>query len=370
VRVFAGSAIVDGTFYTSDATETLSIAANASGNPRIDTVVLRKDFSLQTVRLAVLTGTPAATPVASNLTQSAAIWEVPLADIAVANAFVTIANANITPRRTFANAADGVYLNDVLNNTAGILECGDVVINDTTADRAATTTTTARDKRVMGVWLARTASGGYGRVIARGIGFVKTSAAATRGDYLAVSATAKQADVIASGAAATVSKARIIGTALETTTGAGLCLALIDIWWPRDYAYQIIKRDNGATYQTTSGSFTNVDGTNLSITLTVNTGKVLLEFSGAGVNTTNNMFFDVTVDGTRYGAAGADGITATGATVNTQPLGFTIMIDGLSVGAHTFNLVWRVTAGTANLYSGNGVAGADFIVGFSAREVE
>lgn len=369
VRVFAGSALVQGTYYETDATVTLAIAANASGNPRIDTIILRKDFTLQTIRLAVLQGTPGATPVAPALTQSDGVmWESPLADIAVANGFSTIVAANITPRRVWQNAADGTYLLDVLNNTAGILECGDIVINDSTADRGAKTTTTARDKNVIGVWMARTAAGGYGRVIAMGIGYVKTSAAATRGDFLAVSATAKQADVIAGGAAATVSKARIIGTALETTTGSGLCLALINIWWAKDYAYQVIKRDNNANYTTTSTSFVNVDGTNLSITLTVNTGKVEITFTAmagnAGAAFTN---FDISIDGTRYGSAGASGLIGTSS--STANVSFTIIVDGLSVGSHTFNLVWAVGASTGTLYAGVG-SGTDCIVAYSVKEVE
>lgn len=371
VRVFEGRAVVDGTFYESDATETLSIAANVSGNPRIDTVILRRDDTLQTVRLAVLTGTPAATPVAPSLTQSATIWEIPLADIAVANGFATITNDNITPRRTFANASDGVYLLDILNNSGGILEAGDVVINDTSATRGATTTTTARDTRVIGVWAARTANGGYGRVLRYGVGYIRTSAAATRGDYLAVSATAKQADVIASGAANTVSQARLIGTALETTTGAGLCLCLINVWWTRRYAYQAIKHDNGANY-TTTGGFANIDATNLSITLTVHTGKVLITFTGLASASANFADFDVSVDGTRVGSAGGNGLIRASvlATNFGTNVSFSVLVDGLSVGSHTFRMMFQSGGGsTATLYSGVTV-NFDSIPTFSVREVE
>src|SRR4030042_3479556 len=96
VEVTAGAAIVRGTWYSSDATETLVIAANGSGNPRIDTIVLRKDYVAQTIRLAVLPGTPAVTPAAPALTQTDGVtWEIPLADIAVANGFAPPANAVI-----------------------------------------------------------------------------------------------------------------------------------------------------------------------------------------------------------------------------------------------------------------------------------
>jgi hypothetical protein len=104
VKVNIGRAFVDGAWYETDAAETLSIAANndGSGFARIDTIVLRKSYAVQTVRLAVLQGTPAASPAAPTLTQNSSTWEYPLANVAVANLFTTIVNANITDRRTAA----------------------------------------------------------------------------------------------------------------------------------------------------------------------------------------------------------------------------------------------------------------------------
>lgn len=224
IDVLIGSALVQGIAYLNTATVTFVIAANASGNPRIDTVVLRADYALQTVRLAVLQGTPAASPSPAALTQSANIlWEIPLADIAVANGFTSITNANIAPRHEWINAANGVYLDNVVNNSGGTLVTGDVVIWDATADRAVTTTTTADDPLTAGVWVGRTANGGYGRMLRLGIGYVNGGAAITRGDTLVNSATAKQAitnnNLVGSR----------IGRALETTSGSGLVLTFVNI---------------------------------------------------------------------------------------------------------------------------------------------
>src|SRR5690349_840753 len=69
VQVQIGAALVDGRFYESTAVVTLTINANASGNARIDTVVLRLDYTLQTIRLAVKQGTPAASPARPTLQQ-------------------------------------------------------------------------------------------------------------------------------------------------------------------------------------------------------------------------------------------------------------------------------------------------------------
>lgn len=106
IEVQRGSALVNGRLYETDAVVTLTIAANSSGNPRIDTVILRTDFVLQTVRLVVKQGTPAASPTPPTLTQDATIWEMPLANIAVANGFSTIVQANITQRRRYVNSSD------------------------------------------------------------------------------------------------------------------------------------------------------------------------------------------------------------------------------------------------------------------------
>lgn len=225
IDVLPGSALVQGIGYINTDTVSFVIANNTSGNPRIDTVILRADYALQTVRLAVLQGAPAASPSIPTLTQSANVmWEIPLADIAVANSFTSITNANITPRHEWANAASGVYLDNILNNSGGTLVDGDVVIWDSSADRAITTTTTADNKLLAGVWRGRTSNGGYGRVQVRGVGYVNGGAAITRGDVLVNSSTAKQAVT-----QSTFDAGASLGTALETTSGAGYVLTYINV---------------------------------------------------------------------------------------------------------------------------------------------
>lgn len=104
VEIHIGAALVNGKLYESDATEQLAVGANASGNARIDTLVLRTDYTAQTIRQVIKQGTPAGSPVRPSLTQSASIWEIPLADIAVANGFSTIVDINITDRRRAIHA--------------------------------------------------------------------------------------------------------------------------------------------------------------------------------------------------------------------------------------------------------------------------
>lgn len=176
-----GAALVRGTAYENDADLTLAVGANASGNPRIDTLILRKDYVLQTVRAAILQGTPAATPVPQTLTQNATTWEIPIADIAVANGFSTLTDANILPRHEWINVGDGEYIDKVLNNSGITLEDGDTVIWDYSAENAVTTTTTYNNQLVAGVWRGRTANGSYGRIQTKGYGIVKMRFVAASG---------------------------------------------------------------------------------------------------------------------------------------------------------------------------------------------
>jgi hypothetical protein len=77
---------------------TRSIAANASGNPRVDLAVLRLNRNDYTVTFQVIQGAPAASPVAPALTQntgSTGVWEMPLAQITVANNATTLAAGTV-----------------------------------------------------------------------------------------------------------------------------------------------------------------------------------------------------------------------------------------------------------------------------------
>jgi len=195
VRVFPGAALVQGIFYRLDSAMNLAIAANASGNPRIDLVVLRADYVAQTVRLAVKTGTPAASPVRPNITQSAGVtWEIALADVAVASGFTVISAADVTFIGEPANMAGTVILDDILNNSGGELKTGDVVIWDTgTALAVSTTASVGRSSgRVAGVWQGLNANGTRGKVLVRGISLVWVNGAVAVNAPISAHSVAKQ----------------------------------------------------------------------------------------------------------------------------------------------------------------------------------
>lgn len=104
VDVSAGRLLLQGNFGENSTTKNLAIASNVSGNPRIDLVVVRITSATPTIQLDILQGTPAGVPVAPTLTQTAATYEVALAQIAVANGFASIGTAQITDKRAWASA--------------------------------------------------------------------------------------------------------------------------------------------------------------------------------------------------------------------------------------------------------------------------
>ena len=158
VIVTAGAALVNGTFYYNDASVVLSVAANGSGNPRIDTVVLRKDFAAQTIRLAVKQGTPAASPVPPGMTQSGSTWEIPLADLTLANGFLTITTTLIAQRFLYANVAAMDTIDNVINASGATVNAGDAMVWATVAGQI--TSSPNRGAAIAGIGSKRAVLGG------------------------------------------------------------------------------------------------------------------------------------------------------------------------------------------------------------------
>lgn len=78
VTIATGRALVDGIWYETDTTVDVAMASPAV-NPRVDRIVLRKDWAAQTVRITRIEGAEAASPVAAALTQiDGTTWDLPL----------------------------------------------------------------------------------------------------------------------------------------------------------------------------------------------------------------------------------------------------------------------------------------------------
>ncbi len=78
VSIATGRALVDGTWYQSDASVSVAIPTPGA-NPRIDRIVLRKDWVLQTIRIFRIAGAEAASPVPPAIVQiDGTTWDLPL----------------------------------------------------------------------------------------------------------------------------------------------------------------------------------------------------------------------------------------------------------------------------------------------------
>ena len=108
VNVATGRAWVKGHFFESDAVEARSIDSADPTNPRIDRVVVRATYSQPgvpgAVALAVLKGTPAASPSAPALTQNTTtMWEISLAQVLIDAGAVVVAANKVTDERTLTD---------------------------------------------------------------------------------------------------------------------------------------------------------------------------------------------------------------------------------------------------------------------------
>lgn len=153
VKVSTGECWMRGHYGSTSSQKTLAIAANSSGNPRIDIAVIRVHFGNNNIVLDIVQGTPGASPVAPNVTQNTSMWETKLADIAVANGAATITAGNVTDQRTyttvFAKASRSTTLNVPLTTyTVPAFDTIDAATADVTWNAAGGVATLQRS----GIW--------------------------------------------------------------------------------------------------------------------------------------------------------------------------------------------------------------------------
>lgn len=100
IAINTGGAIVDGKYYYNGASVPKTISSPSAGNNRIDRVVLRCSWADYTVRITVITGTPAPSPVAPAITQTSGTTY----DIMLYQAYVTDGGVvTLTDERQFAS---------------------------------------------------------------------------------------------------------------------------------------------------------------------------------------------------------------------------------------------------------------------------
>ncbi len=135
VSIASGGAVVDGKPYLNDAAVNVNIpSAVGGGNTRIDRIVLRADWTSQTVRITRIAGTDAASPVPPAITQNpGSVYDIKLYQVTVDTAgnvtvtteervYTQIANADIAPAAGIVGSkiAAGAISNTQINDLAAI----------------------------------------------------------------------------------------------------------------------------------------------------------------------------------------------------------------------------------------------------------
>lgn len=103
VSVAAGSAWINGYRYENTDDLNMPLTTANGSNPRIDRIVVRLSQVSRSIQLAVVAGTPAATPAAPALTRTSDVYELGISDVLIPAAATSIATNNITDTRLNTN---------------------------------------------------------------------------------------------------------------------------------------------------------------------------------------------------------------------------------------------------------------------------
>lgn len=109
VNIATGKSLVDGSLYETDAIVNILVPTPIT-NPRIDRIVVKKDWAAQTIRIARVAGTENVSPTAPALTQiNLDTWEIPLAQALITTAgVITVTDERQNARTRLAPASVGI----------------------------------------------------------------------------------------------------------------------------------------------------------------------------------------------------------------------------------------------------------------------
>ena len=118
VIVAAGEAWINGFWYQNTANIVKTLGAADPDNPRIDRIILRLDTTEDfKISCEVLEGTPAADPDPPELTQTAAIYEISLAQVLVAEDATSVSDGDITDEREFVTVPGTASEDEIIITT-------------------------------------------------------------------------------------------------------------------------------------------------------------------------------------------------------------------------------------------------------------
>ena len=95
----AGYAFINGYAFRNWEDYDITIETADGSLPRIDRIIVRWDLTQRMIYIAVLKGTPSASPVARSLTRTSEIYDLAIADVLVGKGVTAITQANITDQR-------------------------------------------------------------------------------------------------------------------------------------------------------------------------------------------------------------------------------------------------------------------------------
>ncbi len=125
VKAKSGAVWLKGHYFESTAEETIALSVSDGSNPRIDLIVVRLDWSLNTIDFAVVTGTPAASPSVPSPVQTTTQWDLPLAKVLVDASTSTIAAGKVTDLREWAASNEGSFaIATLLGDGVSVLSTG------------------------------------------------------------------------------------------------------------------------------------------------------------------------------------------------------------------------------------------------------
>lgn len=120
IQIENGEAYIQGFYFSqTDGPEVIDIELNESGDPRIDLVVLRLDKDENAVYYVVLNGTPDPAPEPPEPFQNSTYWDLPLAEVYVADEATEILPEDITDVRVRSMQGDGGSSAVSLESTGG-----------------------------------------------------------------------------------------------------------------------------------------------------------------------------------------------------------------------------------------------------------
>lgn len=216
INIDSGGALLRGVLSWSNASQSVSFTANASGFSRIDRVVLQILWSTQTASVVVLTGTPAASPAAPALTQTNGVkWEIPLCQVILTNGYTFIAEDDITDEREFIGIPSGVqYL--LTNRDGATVYSGQAATVDTANDNSFGSAS-RHTKAFLGATQGTIANAARGHIIDGPVRAKTDMSGVTRGNFLYLKGTTNEFinyNPLADYAGASV----VSAMALETST--------------------------------------------------------------------------------------------------------------------------------------------------------